>query len=319
MNRTLLFAAAAALLAALTIVLPDGWIYAGTALLGLVIVAVIRLFHPRAIKLTRWAKENPRKTQVLITVLQIFILSLGLLAGYNMKEMGYRISGTPVLIFGTILVAGFFTTRFLPKRNLIALPAALNKDRLAYMSIALSAYVIMIITGNRIEDRYPGSFMSTALRTVDQAIFPGGGAQGAADPALASHVRPGGGIKGDASSSFAFASLRVPAEKIVPPVDSGKEARELKKEQKKAEKLEKKKQKMQKRLEKLRKAFAAVSTVATVLLVILLVITSCAGICLILIGGSAGSVILGIVLTGGSIWGFIELFKKKKTTSTNTG
>ena len=311
MTRTLLALVVAAVLLAATPLLPDGWIYSGTTLLALFIWAVIRRFHAQAWKVTRWAKEHPRKTQALLTVIQVIILALGLLVGYDLKELGYQVGTGPAIIFGTILTTGFLSIRFLPKRSPLALPALVNRDRIAYMGIALSAYVLMVVTGNRIEDKYPGSVLSIALKSADHILFsqePLVEDKGSAMEVSYELAK----LTGKRSSLLSFASLGVPAEKIAVSLPAEKVDREKIKAGKKAEKLEKKKQKLVKRLERMRKAFAVMSTVATVLLVILLIITTCAGVCLILIGGSAGAIILGVVLTAASIWGFTRLSKKKK-------
>jgi hypothetical protein len=182
------------------------------------------------------------------------------------------------------------------------------------MCIALSAFVIMVITGNRIEDKFPGSPINLALKSIDHSIFPQDNfSNEEKNIAVGMNTNEGQMLMNEKSSMLALASISGTDEssathKILPK----KEAREKIKAAKKAEKLEKKKQKMMKRIERLRKMVGAGATIGTILLIILLIITSCAGICLIAIGGSAGAVILGIVLLAGSVWGFVKIFQKKK-------
>lgn len=298
-----------------TLFVTDGWIYSTTFLVAISIIKIIRHFNSKILRLTRWAKENPRKTQVMITVLQILILSLGLLIGYDLKELGLKLSGIPIIIFGVILMSGFLSIPFLPKRNTIALPVVVNKDRITYMSIALSAFVIMVITGNRIEDKFPNSFITYSLRSVDKAIF----SQAILlDDEMYSNMEPGTDqqqpmLINKNSAIVAFASFTVTGDNsLSSTIHPSKEGRK----KLTGENLEKKKKKLMKRIEKLRKAFAAGGTVGTVLLIILLVITSCAGICLIAIGGSAGAVAAGVVILGLSVWGFIKISKRKKRINT---
>jgi len=166
-----LFIVATVLFVAATLFIGDGWIYSAAALAAIIIISAIRHFHLPVLKITRWAKKNPLKTQVFITVAQIIILLAGLLIGYDLKQLGYQLSDTLTYIFGAILLAGFLSTRFLPKRKVIAIPAAVNKDRIAYMGIILSAFVLMIFTGNRVEDKFPNTTLSLTLRSIDEAMF----------------------------------------------------------------------------------------------------------------------------------------------------
>ena len=99
-------------------------------------------------------------------------MALGILAGNNFKELGYEFSDTTAYVFCTISVIGFLSVPFLPKRSTIAIPQVVNRHRLAYMGIALSCFVMMVLFGNRIGDDYPNSPLTHAVRAIDQAIFP---------------------------------------------------------------------------------------------------------------------------------------------------
>ena len=61
MNKNLLVFIGTTVLLVATMVIADGWIYSATALAATIIVAVIRHFHSRVLKISRWAKENPGK------------------------------------------------------------------------------------------------------------------------------------------------------------------------------------------------------------------------------------------------------------------
>ena len=311
-KNLLLFIAATVLLVIAALFINDGWIYLGTALAATFIVTTIRYFRLRFLKITRWAKENPRKTQVLITVAQILILSSGLLVGYDLKELGFQLNDTPTYVFGAILILGFLSTPFLPKRKTIAIPAAVNKDRMAYMSIILSAFVIMIITGNRVEDKFPNTVLSHTLRSIDGAMFsPHNFSDDEEDPS--GLVTRDLAAIGNANSTLSFASISPSEENsVVPDIHPEKDSKESLKGSKKAQKLEKKMKRMMKKIEKLRKAFAAGASVGVILLVILLIVVCCAGICIALSGGGVGSVFLGLIILGLAIFGIIKLLNGSK-------
>src|SRR5258705_9311275 len=110
-----------------TIFMSDGLTYLITSLMALAIMGSIHRYRARVVKLTRWAKANAGKTQVLITVLQIALMALGIFAGNNLKEIGYEFSNATAYVFGTIIVIGFLSVPFLPKRSTIAIPQAVNR------------------------------------------------------------------------------------------------------------------------------------------------------------------------------------------------
>jgi len=310
-----LFIVATVLVVVAALFISDGWIYSAAALAATIIVLTIRHFHIPVLKITRWAKKNPRKTQLLITVAQILILSLGLLIGYDLKELGYQISNIPTFIFGATLLAGFLSTRFLPKRKSIAMPVVVNRDRMAYMSIILSAFVIMVITGNRVEEKFPNTALSLTLRSIDQAIFSPDNFSGD-EQDISSELnldRQQGILLEQNASMFAFASIGSTDENsVTPTIEPEKEPKEKIKDSKKARKFERQKKRIMKKIEKMRKAFAAGASGGVIALVILLVIVCCAGICIALSGGGVGSVFLGLIIFGLAVFGIIKLLDRKK-------
>ncbi|MBL0272345.1 MAG: hypothetical protein IPQ06_04575 [Chitinophagaceae bacterium] len=71
---------------ACTLFMSDGLIYLVTSLMALVIMGAIRHNRSRVMQMTRWAKAHPKKAQVFSTVVQIALLALGIMAGYNFKN-----------------------------------------------------------------------------------------------------------------------------------------------------------------------------------------------------------------------------------------
>jgi len=308
------FVSASILLFSAALFLNDGWIYPSAALCAFIIITVIRHFRSAVTKLTRWAKENPRKAQVLITVLQVVILFSGLLVGYDLKELGYKISYIPTIVFGTILTFGFLSVRLLSKKNKIAIPVLVDKDRIAYMSIALSAFILMISTGNRIEETFPDSTIATTLRSIDQTMFSESNFSNNEIEATQelNNGQPQAMLINGGSSLLAFASSKVAGEKYnTSTVHSNSVPPAKMKAGRKAARFEKMKKRIMKKIEKLRKAFAGGASAGVIALIILLVIVSCAGICLALSGGGAGTIAAGIIVTGLAIFGIVKLASMK--------
>ncbi len=302
----------------------DGLTYLITSLMAIAIIAVIHLNRRTVMKITRWAKNNPGKAQVLITGLQLVLIVLGIFAGYNLREMGYEFSSATAYIFSTIIITGFLFIPFLPKRNVIAIPTKVNRHRLAYISISLSSFVMMAVFGNKVTNDYPNSALTHAVRAVDNAIFADNSPSVDLDDAGNAQVydRNYGQALSDESSNSniaIFAAYTIyDKETIAPSTLSKEEVRAKLKAEKKAKRFEKKKQKMMQLLFKKRPALVAAMGAGAIILIVLLVITTCAGVCLIIggfAGGGVGYGLLGLVVAAASIFGIVKISKanKKKT------
>ncbi|MGZ3852743.1 MAG: hypothetical protein ACXVBX_08135, partial [Flavisolibacter sp.] len=242
-NLTLL-SAATVLLGATTYFFTEGWIYMVAAFMALTIVMAIRQFPKLVTRFTRWAKEHPFEAQVLITILQVMILSIGLILGYNLKQLGYGFSQVPLFIFGILLSLGFAFVPLVQRKRIIALPVNLNRDRIAYMSIALSAFTIMVVTGNRVETTYPNSGLCRVLKSIDQSMF--------SEKLFADRENETNATEASFFQQTAFASIAVNGGSVIHP---GKELPANNKMLKNAKRFEKRfgrhKEKMMKRIEAL--------------------------------------------------------------------
>jgi hypothetical protein len=289
----------------------EGIIYLATALMATVVILALRNSGPRMMKFTRWAKANPRITQVWITVLLVFLLSLGMVVGYDLMQLGYKFSDATAVVFSVVMIIGFFSVPLFPKKNTITLPFTLNRYRVLYTAILIAAYALAVISGNRVEDKYPNSILANVLASIDQKLFSPGDSNLDDEQFLLSD--PGNPATGSEAAVFAaFPSTETPSTE---PTLSKKEAKAKLKALKKAEKLEKKQKRMMKRMEKWRKVFAAGASGGSVLLIILLVLGTCTGICLIIggfSGGGAWAVILGVAVATASIYGIVKVSKSRR-------
>ena len=287
----LLSVIATSLILGCAILTSDGLTYLIISLMALSIIGVVRANRSRMMKMTRWAKAKPRKAQGLIAGLQFALLGIGIFTGKNLRELGYEFTDTTAYVFIAILVIGFLSVPFRQKRGEIIIPKQLNRQRLGYLNIILSSLILTAIIGNRIEDAYPNSPVTHAIETVDQWIFTNN-----TEEIAGINKSPLGQIQSeryiqrpiDISSGFAHFVVNPAHDK-----DNILSRNDLKKI-KKEERIAKRK------IKKFRRTLAAGASVASVLLIILLVITTCAGICLV-IGG------LGAIASGGTIWGILIL------------
>jgi hypothetical protein len=295
-----------------TLFLKGGLTYLITSLMALVIMGTIYINRSRVMKITRWAKANPLKTQFLIGSMHLMLLVMGIFAGYNLKELGYELPGTATYVFSAIIIISYLSVDFLPKRRTIAIPKEVNRQRLAYMGIALSSFVMMVLFGNRLQDKYPNSFVTDVVKSIDQKIFPDNSTEYGYlyDTAL----EPGSVKNSDQASRDESTSIAVFAsyenETILPPPDLKKQSKANLKAEKKAKKFEKKKTRLMNQLGKKRMSLAAGLTTGAVLLIILLVLAACTGACLI-VGGVAALIdgeLLGIlaILAGAGI-GYLSI------------
>lgn len=308
-------------LIACTIFLSDGLTYLIAVLIGIISLSVIHLNRTRALKITRWAKTNPKKTQVLVTILQLALIAIGVFAGNNFRELGYTFSDTSAYIFSAIFAIGFASINFLPTRKVIAIPVEVFKTRLSYLAIILSSFILSMFTGNKIVDKYPDSDITHFIKSIDHKIFESK-IQSNQEENLTMEKNPNldiykHNLTNNTFSIASFAVFTTSGEKInvLSTENLKKESRDKIKAEKKANKFEKRKMKLINRLEKRRLAFGAAISAGAVLLIILLVLTLCGGVCLMIagFGGSgAGYVLLGAVVTAASIFGIIKIAKSNK-------
>ena len=150
----------------------DDDLLVGSALLmGLAALAVHRRNKKRVDQMTRWAKANPVKAQWLIAGLQLPLLGLGVMSGYNLRELGVDFSDTVPYLFGGIMTLGFLAVPFLPKRKTVAIPRQVFLQRLIYLGITLSSVMMTVGFGNKVADKYPDSPVTHAIKKADQSIF----------------------------------------------------------------------------------------------------------------------------------------------------
>ncbi len=312
-------------LLACIVFISDGLTFLVSSIMALAIFGGIKYNKKKVLKITRWAKTNPIKTQVFISIIQILLLLLAINTGYNLKELNYEFSNITAYIFTGILFIGFASIPFFPKRRTIAIPKNVDKNRFAYLSIALSSVILMAIIGNRIGDIYPNSPITQALEKIDQTIFPEdvnstiefdesqiGQLQSknyksylttsSARPLLAAiDIRPNEDLKKSNPSNY----------------ELKKDSKNSKKEIRKANRKARKELKILKRQNRknMRRAAAGGTCAAAVFLIFLLILTSCAGICLTIFGIAAigaGEVvgIIGILLGPLILWGSISGIRK---------
>lgn len=285
------------ILLACIVFISDGLTFFVVSIMTLAVLAGIKYNKKKVLKITRWAKANPKKAQVFITIIQLILLIIAINTGYNLKELGYEFSNLTAYIFLGIMIIGFAAVPFLPKRSTIAIQNKVDKNRFAYLSIALSSVILMAITGNRIGDFYPNSPISTALERIDQTLFPED-----INSTIEFDESQIGQLQSENYKSYLATSSARPllAAVDVRPTEEVKklsrshsevikDSRKSKREIRKANRKARKELRIFKRQNRknMRRAAAGGSCAAAVFLIILLVITSCAGICLTIFGVAA--------------------------------
>jgi hypothetical protein len=149
----------------------DRFILVATALIGLSVLAAIRLMRPVTSKLTRWAKANPKKTQGLIAGIHLPLLGMGVMNGYSLDQMGYELSDPLLYGFGAAAVAGFAAAPYVRQQDWMVLPRTVNRNRLAFLGIVLSTLMLATGFGNKLERNYQNTYLASTVRSLDQTIF----------------------------------------------------------------------------------------------------------------------------------------------------
>jgi len=311
-KNVLLLALVVVAIGACTGFLPDGPTYLVIALMALAVLGLMQANKSRGMKLTRWAKANPQKAQWFIAGIQLALMALGILAGYNLNELGYRFSDATAYIFSAILMIGFLSVPFRPKAALITIPNEVNSQRLVYLGMVISSLVMMAFFGNRIESTYPQSPVTRVVQHIDQFIFSENTVVPISELLYKEQSNPA--LAGNSTAMPVFASLKVPGsdsyENTV--LSDNPASKKIEKANKKAERKAKRELKKELR-KKLRLVAAAGSCGLAIFLIVLLVIPLCGGICLFIFGvsGEAGvaGIIFGPIIAALSIWAMVKLAK----------
>ena len=124
--------------------------YLMAVFIGLVTMGLLRGNRSTAMKVTRWAKANPKKTRRLIAAIQLALMGLGLSTGHNLKELGYELSDTMTYVFGAVMLLSFLSLPFKAKQNTVAMPKQVNRNRLGFLAVALASLMVMVGVGNKI-------------------------------------------------------------------------------------------------------------------------------------------------------------------------
>jgi hypothetical protein len=150
----------------------DQYLYLIAAGMMVSALSIMALFRKFFLNITRWAKENPKKTQVLITTTGFTMMGLALYSGYNLKQMGYDISGEASWISSILVALGFLFVPFRIKRDTVAHPKTVNRRRLVHAGIIASSFVLVMAYGNRMEEQHPNSPVTKFITAIDNTAFP---------------------------------------------------------------------------------------------------------------------------------------------------
>ena len=146
-------------------------LYAIALLMGLTTAGAVIGRRKSITKITRWAKQNPKKAQVLIAGIQVPLFAGSIISGYNLRMLGFEFSDVSMYIFGGLSALSFGSMPFLPKRENVVLQKTVNRKRMAVMGASLSSMMLLAGFGNRVYETHPASFVGQTIESVDQSLF----------------------------------------------------------------------------------------------------------------------------------------------------
>ena len=85
--------------------------------------------------------------------------------------MGVEISDTPMYIFGGLSIAGFLSVPFFKKKKQFVLPKTVNRNRLSFLTVLVSSFIISNGIGNNLATKFPDSSFTQIVQNADQSIF----------------------------------------------------------------------------------------------------------------------------------------------------
>jgi hypothetical protein len=134
-------------------------------------LGILRWKRSLVMKITRWAKANPKKTRWLITASKLLLMGAGILEGNNLREMGYEFSSSLIYGFAGLMTLGFLAVPFLYKHTDLVMPDRVNRYRLGYLGITLASFMMSVVGGNRLAVSFPRSPVTHIVQNFDHAVF----------------------------------------------------------------------------------------------------------------------------------------------------
>jgi hypothetical protein len=141
------------------------------AIMALFSLLLIKTQRKRVNRLSRWAKNNPKKAQGAIVGMQLPLIAWATMLGYNFHEMGFVISDWVASVAGAIMALGFLNTPFLQKKGKLTLPKKHFLNQAGYLAITLSSLAMFSHFGNHVSDKYNGTVIHNTISSVDHAMF----------------------------------------------------------------------------------------------------------------------------------------------------
>lgn len=122
--------------------------------------------------LIRWTKKHPWTTRFLLTGVQFVIMTLGLLIGYNLLQLEIELPFFLYGIFGLATIVGVNLVPFFRDKQQLVLPFQLRRRRWGYLLLGSSLAGMMAMIGNQLESQRPENFVTRAVVSIDQQMFP---------------------------------------------------------------------------------------------------------------------------------------------------
>lgn len=129
-------------------------------------------------RMTRWAKNNPKRAIAVLAPLQTVALVLGFEAGYSLQELNFGMSEVGAGIAAGAFALGMLSIPFLPGKKFHIDPKKLARRRLGFLVASMSAFILSMHLGNTLPTQLEGSIAADVFEQVDAHSL---GAFGATD------------------------------------------------------------------------------------------------------------------------------------------
>lgn len=149
----------------------DLMLYLSVALIAVASITAMKIRPKKVLNIARWAKANPTKNKWLIAALQVPMVFLTVMSGYNLRQLGYELSDTFLYVSGGLILLGLLSTPFRPKRIPFTMPANLNRRRMIFLGTILASAMMAVGVGNKMEEQFPNSPVVSIVKSIDQAVF----------------------------------------------------------------------------------------------------------------------------------------------------
>jgi len=133
-------------------------------------VSFMRFWRKVANNITRWASKNILKSQVIIALGELGLISTATWVGYDLGELNHDISSMANYTGISLIGAGLLTMPWFTRKRTV-IPFKLNLRRMGFLAIGIGSMLMALHSGNKMSGKAPVTEYEHFIHNVDQGVM----------------------------------------------------------------------------------------------------------------------------------------------------